>query len=179
MFRYGLVKVYPNQLNSGSQQDFVIKTGRPRNLLWSLEPVTRLMGLSGIPIPPSIEVSSCRLACYLYRIFCFLMVLLIQSSQVIHLLYNVKEVSMAYVSGLSSSALLCNFIIESFNLALYTVGSHICLLLLTQSKTWTDLIDSFKRLDENLPNNNLFPSCRKLAIKIIIYIIISVCMFCN
>nr|CAH0103138.1 unnamed protein product [Daphnia galeata] len=95
------------------------------------------------------------------------------SSQVIHLLYNVKDVSMAYVSGLSSSALLCNFIIESFNLALYTVGSHICLLLLTQSKTWTDLIDSFKRLDENLPNNNLFASCRKLAIKVIIYIIIS------
>ena len=179
MSRSGLVKVHPTQLNADSQQHLTIKSGRRRNFLWSLKPVTKLMGLLGIPIPSSMEISSCRLTCHLYRIFCFLMVLLIQSSQVIHLLYNVKEVSMAYVSGLSSSALLCNFIIESFNLALYTVGSHICLLLLTQSKTWTDLIDSFKRLDENLPNNNLFPSCRKLAIKIIIYIIISVCMFCN
>ena len=181
MSRYGLVRVHPTQLNANSQQhliDLMIKSGRRRNFLWSLEPVTKLMGLLGIPIPSSMEVSSCRLTCHLYCIFCFLTVMLIQSIQVIHIIYNVKDVSMGYLNGLSSSALSWNFIIENINLALYSVGSHICLLLLTRSKTWTDIIDSFKLLDENLPNNNLFAySHRKLSIKILIYIIFPVCIF--
>nr|CAH0103238.1 unnamed protein product [Daphnia galeata] len=137
------------------------KTGR-HNVLRSLEPVTKLMGLLGIPIPASMEVSSCRLTCHLYSTFCFLTVMSIQSIQVIHIIYNAKDVSMGYcLSGLSSSssALSWNLIIESLNLALYAVDSHICLLLLTllmRSKTWTDLINSFKLLDDNLPKHNIF-----------------------
>jgi hypothetical protein len=181
MSRYGLVRVHPTQLNANSQQhliDLMIKSGRRRNFLWSLEPVTKLMGLLGIPIPSSMEVSSCRLTGHLYRIFCFLTVMLIQSIQVIHIIYNVKDVSMGYLNGLSSSALSWNFIIENINLALYSVGSHICLLLLTRLKTWTDIIDSFKLLDENLLNNNVFAySHRKLSIKILIYFIFPVCIF--
>ena len=178
MSRSGLVKVHPTQLNADSQQHLTIKSGRRRNFLWSLKPVTKLMGLLGIPIPSSMEISSCRLTCHLYRIFCFFTVMLIQSIQVIHIIYNVKDVSMGYLNGLSSSALSWNFIIENINLALYSVGSHICLLLLTRSKTWTDLMDSFKLLDENLLNNNLFASYRKLSIKVIIYTIFPVCIFC-
>ena len=174
----GLVKIQPIRLNE-SEQDTRIATEH-RKILWSLEPLTRWMCLMGIPIPPSVEVSNCRLTCRLYRIFCFLMVLLIQSSQSIHIFYNAENVSMAYMSGLATSALSWNFVIENLYLAVYTVGSHICLLSLTRSKTWTDLIDSFALLEESMPCfDSLFFSCRKIAIKIIIYIIFSVRMFCS
>jgi hypothetical protein len=89
MSRYGLVKVHPTQLNADSQQHLTIESGRQRNFLWNLKPVTKLMGLLGIPIPSSMEVSSCRLTCHLYRIFCFFTVMSIQSIQVIHIIYNV------------------------------------------------------------------------------------------
>jgi hypothetical protein len=179
MSPFRLVKVLPTQLNADSQQHLMTKTGRRHNVLHSLEPVTKLMGLLGIPIPASMEVSSCRLTCHLYSTFCFLTVMSIQSIQVINIIYNAKDVSMVYcLSGLSSSALSWNLIIESLNLALYAVGSQICLLLLTRSKTWTDLINSFKLLEENLPSNNIFASCRKFTIKVIIYIFFPVCIFC-
>nr|CAH0110706.1 unnamed protein product [Daphnia galeata] len=101
MSRYGLVRVHPTQLNANSQQhliDLMIKSGRRRNFLWSLEPVTKLMGLLGFPIPSSMEVTSCHLACHLFCTFCFLTVSLIQSIQIIHIIYNAKDVLMGFLT---------------------------------------------------------------------------------
>jgi hypothetical protein len=174
MSHCGLVKVKPIGLNE-SEQDVKISTSEHRKILWSLEPLTRWMWLLGIPIPQSLEGSDCRLPSHLYRIFCFSIVLLIQSSQLIHIFYYAEDVSIAYMSGLATSALNSVFIIENFCLAVYVVGSHICFLLLTRSKTWLDLINSFALLEESiLCSDKLFISCRKLAVKLIIYLIFSV-----
>ncbi|XP_046637698.1 putative gustatory receptor 28b [Daphnia pulicaria] len=123
MSHCGLVKVKPIGLNE-SEQDVKISTSEHRKILWSLEPLTRWMWLLGIPIPHSLEGSDCRLPSHLYRIFCFSIVLLIQSSQLIHIFYYAEDVSMAYMSGLATSALNSVFIIENFCLAVYIVGSH-------------------------------------------------------
>ncbi|XP_046450215.1 putative gustatory receptor 2a [Daphnia pulex] len=173
MSHCGLVKVKPIGLNE-SEQDVKISTSEHRKILWSLEPLTRWMWVLGIPIPPSLEDSNCRLPSHLYRIFCFSIVLLIQSSQLIHIFYHAEDVSMAYMSGLATSALNSVFIIENFCLAVYIVGSHVCFLLLTRSKTWSDLINSFALLEESIScSDKLFISCRKLAVKLIIYLIFS------
>jgi hypothetical protein len=174
MSHCGLVKVKPIGLNE-SEQDVKISTSEHRKILWSLEPLTNWMWLLGIPIPQSLEGYDCRLPSHLYRIFCFSIILLIQSSQLIHIFYYAEDVSMAYMSGLATSALNSVFIIENLCLAVYIVGSHICFLLLTRSKTWLDLINSFSLLEESMPClDKLFISCRKLAVKFIIYLIFSV-----
>jgi hypothetical protein len=129
----------------------------------------------------SLEVSDCRLSSHLYRTFCFSMVLLIQSSQLNpHLLLRRGRFNGFYMSGSATLALSCVFVIDNFCLAVYTVDSHICFLLLTRSKTWMDLIHSFALLEESMPcSDKLFISCRKLFVKLIIYLIFLVRIYSN
>jgi hypothetical protein len=46
---------------------------------------------------------------------------------------------MAYMSGSATSALSCVSVIEHFYLAVYTVDSHICFLLLTVAHSIEDM----------------------------------------
>jgi hypothetical protein len=166
------VKVQPTQ--SPNLESDGVKLGQRRSLFhWSLEPMTKWMCLMGIPI--SINRSSCQLSCCRFnRIFCFLVVFFIHSSQIIHMLLNAKSIANSYITGTSSRALSWNFIIESVIVAVYAIGGHISLLLVTRSETWMDLVHSFKLLEENLTSSDVYSACRKLAIKTIIYIISSV-----
>ena len=166
------VKVQPIQSPKLESQDEIRQSNI--SFYWSLEPITRLMCLMGVPL--SIDGSICRKnCCRLNRNFCFSLVLFIHSSQMIHMFLNAKSIANSYITGTSSSALSWNFIIESVIVALYAVGGHLSLLLLTRSVTWIDLINSFKRLEENLPfSDDIYPACRQLATKTLIYIISSV-----
>ncbi|KAK4025499.1 hypothetical protein OUZ56_014563 [Daphnia magna] len=92
------------------------------------------------------------------------------SSLLIHTVYNAKTVSASYMSGISTLTLSWNLICENVNIAVYTVGCQISFLVFSRSDAWTDLISSFKRLDENLPSSEIYPTCRSLAIKIFFYV---------
>ncbi len=165
------VKVQPTQ--STNLESNRVELGQRSSFHWSLEPMTKWMCLMGIPI--SIDGSSCQLSCSrLNRAFCFLVVLFIHSSQTIHMLFNAESIANSYITGTSSTALSWNFCIESLIIAVYAIGGHISLLLVTRSETWMDLVHSFKLLEENLPSSDIYPACRKLANKTIIYAISSV-----
>lgn len=149
---------------------------RKNSFNWSLEPITKCMHVMGVSIPPSSEeVKSCRpmshisiapSVFYWYRSFslfllfkCFAML---------------RGIANSYTNGISTTTFSWNFIIDYLNLALYTDGSHISFLLLTRSKTWLDLVLSFKLLEENGHSSEFYPKCRHIAVKVIIYIIITV-----
>jgi hypothetical protein len=168
------VKVQPIQSPKLESQDKIRQSNI--SFYWSLEPITRWMCLMGIPL--SIDGSICRPSCCrLNRNFCFFLVLFIHSSQMIHMFFNAESIAASYITGPTSSALSWNFIIESVIVAIYAVGGHFSLLILTQSVTWMDLINTFKRLEENLPfSDDIYPACRQLATKTLIYIISSVIM---
>lgn len=141
---------------------------------WSLEPITKCMRLIGIQIPSSNDVSSCWLTCHLYRIFCFLLVSFVQLSLVIQVFSNARSIANSYTNGNSTMTFSWNFIIDNLNLALYTVGSHISFLLLTRPQIWMDLAHSYKLLEENGHSSEIYPPCRQIAIKAIIYIFTAV-----
>ena len=155
------VKVQPTQSPNTESR---VEKRQCNSFHWSLKPITKWMCILGIPL--SVKDSSC---CRVNRIFCFTLVFFIHSSQIIHML-----LASSYKTGTSSTALSWNFIIESAITAVYTVGGHISLLLITRSETWMDLVHSFKLLEENLPSSDLYLTCRKLAAKTLIYIISSV-----
>ncbi len=114
MSHYGLVKAQPIRLNEFKLDIRITSERRKSSRVWNSNKVHVTLCLIPIPAPsPSLEVSDYRL------------VLLIQSSQLIHIFYYAEDVSMAYMRGSATSALSCVFVIENFCLAVYTVGSHI------------------------------------------------------
>lgn len=138
----------------------------------SIEPLRRWMCLIGV-YPPPVNGFCCGLY-YFYQAFCFLLVVLIQSSTVIHIFRNARTVSSAQINVNSTTALSWNFIIDNTNFALYAITGHGFLLLLTRPRMWTDLINSFELLDKNLPSLDIYPRCRQLTFIAIVYIIASV-----
>ena len=165
----------PVQVNESKIEDMnnvVEKLKTRRNSFdWSLEPITKCMRLLGIPIPSSKDFSSCRLTYHLYRTFCFLSVSFVQLSMVIQVFSNARSIANSYTDGNSTITFSWNFITDNLNLALYTIGSLICFLLLTRPQTWMDLILSFKLLEENGYSSKIYPACRQIAIKAIGYTI--------
>lgn len=144
---------------------------------WSLEPITKCMRFGmGISVPPSKEVKSCRPTCHFYCIFCFLLVLFVHLSLVVQVFCNARNIANSYTNGTSTTTFSWNFIIDNLNLALYTVGSHISFLFLARPTTWMDLVLSFRLLEENGHSSEMYPTCRQIAVKTIIYIITMVTM---
>ncbi len=140
---------------------------------WSLEPIARWMCLIGIPLP--IDGLGCCCLGRFYTTFCFLLAVLVQLWLVIHTIQNAKYVANSYITGISTSTLTWNFIIDNVNLAFYTIGGHSFLLMITQSKVWMDIVNSFKLLDENLPtSSDIYPQSRRVGGKAIIFIVASV-----
>lgn len=162
-----LVKVQPIQGNP-SGQNFEANVEK-KDFRWSMEPVIRWMCFLGIPTP--FDGSTCQFARNFHQIISFMLLLLIQSSVLIHTLRNAKSLSASYLSGMSTSTLSWNLICENLNFTVYTVGCQISFLILGRSDAWAELIDSFKRLEENLPSSDIYPSCRNLAIEIFFYVI--------
>ncbi len=141
-----------------------------KNFLWSLEPITRVMGLIGISRP----LVDGHLFRPFSRAFSFLLVSSIQLGLVIHIFQNAKNVSKSYIMGVSTSAASWNFIIDNLNLAFYTIGGNIILLMLTRPRTWQNLTKSFELLEENLTSHEIYPKCRQISVKAVIYVIVSV-----
>ena len=87
---------------------------------------------------------------------------------------NKNLISNAYVTGTSTSALSWNFIIDYLNMAIYTIGGRCFLSLVTRPKTWMDLVKSFQLLEENLSSPEIYAERRRVGVKAIIYITVSV-----
>ena len=166
------VKVQPLQriqskLRNGKEENISM------NFNWSIQPLARWMCFLGVP-PPTNGYN-----CFFifYRPFCFLLVVLIQSSLVIHIFFNAKSVSREQINGISTTALSWNFIIDNTNFALYAIAGHCFLLQLTRPKTWANLINSLELLEKNFLLCDIYPKCRQLTINATAYIIASVCLF--
>lgn len=140
-----------------------------KNFLWSLEPITRVIGLIGISRP----LVDGHLLRPFSRAFSFLLVASIQFGLVIHIFQNAKNVSKSYIMGVTSAS-SWNFIIDNLNLAFYTIGGNIVLLMLTRPRTWQNLIKSFELLEKNLTTREIYPKCRQISVKAVIYIFVSV-----
>ena len=145
--------------------------GMENNFTWSLEPITKFMGFVGI-YPPTNGRCSC--VKHIHRVFSFLLVASIQPCVVILFFQNKNLISNAYVTGTSTSALSWNFIIDYLNMVIYTIGGRCFLSLVTRPKTWMDLVKSFQLLEENLPSPEIYAESRRVGVKAIIYITVSV-----
>lgn len=143
------------------------------NFFWSFKLLTRWMYLIGIPPPAVTESVSCQLNRY-FRIVIFFLVLLLHSCILMDGAFNTKSITQSYVSGISTTALFWNLIIDGLNLGMYVVGGHSVLLLLTRPQTWRDLTSSFQLLDEDLPTIGIYLQSRRLTIYAIVYIPFSV-----
>lgn len=143
------------------------------NLNWSLKPMVRWMNLVGVaPFEAGDTGKSCSLK-YIVRVIMFMSVVAIHFCLVIHTFLNARILSTFYVHGVSITTLAWNYIIDNLNLTSYTVVGHVVLFLVTRS--WLDVIDSFKELDKHLaPVVDIYPKCRRVSIYLIIYVIISV-----
>ena len=173
MFFPKKVKSFPQNITS---KNLIKKREILKNFIWSLEPIVKIMGLTGISSP--IIDGHFSWFTHFKRAFSFLLVASIQSSLVIHIFLNARNVSNSYIAGISTTALSWNFIIDNLNVAFYTMGGNYFLLMLTRPKTWIKLVKSFKQLEMNLPAPEIYPECRKVGVKSIVYITISVTRDC-
>lgn len=159
-------------MKNKKQSNLSNQNSKTSNLNLSLKAITTWLSFIAIP-PPPVSGSSRQLIQFL-RIFSLLFVLIVHFTLVVHVFLNARNVSLTYTRGISTTASSWNFIIDNINWAMYVVGGHVFLLFLTRPKTWTDLINSFNLLEDNLKTPDILSKCRRVSVQLIVYIICSV-----
>lgn len=137
----------------------------------SLDSLRKWMKLIGVPLPP-VTGSFNPFSQFICAIF-FTVVLLIHLWLVFHTSFNARTVSVSYSNGISTTASSWNFIIDSINFAMYVISGHVFMLFLTRPKTWKDLINSLKILEDQ-DTINIYRKCRQFTFHAIVYVISSV-----
>lgn len=141
------------------------------NLNSSLDSLRKWMKLLGVPMPP--VTGSFSPFSQFIRFFFFTLILLIQLWAIIHTSLNAKNVSVSYANGISTAASSWNFIIDSINFAMHIIGGHVFMLFLTQPKTWENLTNSLKILEDQ-DTVDIYQKCRQFTFHAIAYVISSV-----
>lgn len=164
------VKVQPSIENSVKEK--LSDEKNFKNLSWSLKPLTNWMNFLGVAVPSSDLGSNVTgWLSYSYHYFVFILVLLINFWMLVHIFLNAKNVSSAYSNQTSNNTLSWNFIIDTINTAVCSVFAHISVLALTKPGTWEKLLNSLKTLEKYDSTASIYPKCREVAGRLLVYVI--------
>lgn len=147
-----------------------------KNVQWALRPLIGWMrwhGLSPQPVSAPLECKT-RWISRSSRLVFFSTVLCLQMWLCVNISLNANSVAMAYTNGYSTGAVAWNFTIDAFNFSFYVVFNYGVLLYLTRSKPWNNIVECFKRLEDNFTSEDIYLKCRKFSINLSVYVIVMV-----
>lgn len=144
------------------------------NLEWSLKPLTVVLNLMGVPLPPSSTPHSClnvfRRSATLLLVFCVELWLTtsacLDASGAIHSYSNGPNVL--------SGAITWNFIVDCLNTAVYITTGTVFLTKVTEPKKWESINRSFKMLDNNTKLTYAYVKRKREVILFVLYVFLTV-----
>ena len=133
-----------------------------------------LKWMSSLGILPAVD--SLAPVCSIRTLPSVIIFLLVSSTQfflAVSKCVDAKSETNMFAHKFSTNAISWNIIIDTVNMAIYTIVNTGFLLGLTKTKLWTNLVDSFEMAPKN-PSFDIYSKSRKTQIYLMILVVISV-----